>query len=95
MAISAPVLRPAGRTYGSTLQERMVSLLSHEQTRMVSVLVLLRAGKPLSLISMGRKYTSCVRRLKPFRSTWILAVLSVRKKERKEGRHVGEQIVLV
>lgn len=55
IAISAPVLRPAGRTYGSTLQDRMVSLLSQEHTRMVRVLVLLMEGEPLSFISMGRK----------------------------------------
>lgn len=44
MAISAPVLRPAGRTYGSTLQERMLFWLLQEQTLMVSVLVLLIDG---------------------------------------------------
>lgn len=69
MAMRAPVLRPAGRMKGSTLQDRMVSLLSQLHTRMVRVCVLLRGGTPLSLISMGRKYMSWVIRLKPLRIT--------------------------
>jgi len=81
MAIRAPVLSPAGRMKGSTLQERMVSLLSQLHTRIIRVLVLLIGGTPLSLISMGRWYTSWVIRLKPFRITKMLAVLSVEAAE--------------
>lgn len=50
---------------------------------MVRLLVLLMAGKPLSFISMGRWYTSCVRRLNPLRSTITLAVLSAEGDQNK------------
>lgn len=54
MAIRAPVLSPADRMKGSTLQDRIVSLLSQLHTRTINVLVLLIGGTPLSLISIGR-----------------------------------------
>lgn len=91
MAMSAPVLRPAGRNNGSTLQDRMVCLASQLHTRISRVLVLLRGGTPLSLISMGRAYTSCVILLKLLRMTTTVAVLSV---EFSKKRQTGDRIIM-
>lgn len=59
MAISAPMLRPMGRTKASTLHDWTTPSLLQPHTRMVSVLVLLIGGSPSSLTTMGSRYTSC------------------------------------
>lgn len=59
IAISAPMLRPMGRTKASTLHDWTTPSLLQPHTRMVSVLVLLIGGSPSSLTTTGSRYTSC------------------------------------
>lgn len=80
IAIRAPMLSPMGSTYASTLQDWTIPSLLQPQTRIVSVLVLLMGGFPLSLIMIGSRYTSCFCRLNPLCFAKMLRVLSVRGK---------------
>jgi hypothetical protein len=54
IAIRAPVLKPAEDRKASAWQVRTRPSLSHAQTLMVRVLLLLREGIPPSEIIMGR-----------------------------------------
>jgi len=76
IAIRAPILRPMGSTYASTLQDWTIPSLLQPQTRIVRVLVLLMGGFPLSLIMIGSRYTSCFCRLNPLCFANMLRVLS-------------------
>lgn len=54
MAISAPVLSPAGKMYASALQVWAMPSASQSHTLMVRVLVLLSEGEPLSTMNIGK-----------------------------------------
>jgi len=75
IATRAPVLRPVA-VEATAPQDRATLSESQSHTRTDSVLVLLRAGLPLSTISTGSRYTSCSRRRKPPRLVSTDAVLS-------------------
>ena len=76
MAMRAPVLRPADSMKASVPQDWGEPSPSHSHTRMESVLVLLRAGVPLSTMSTGSRYIDCCLRWKPVRLVKMEAVLS-------------------
>lgn len=76
MAMSAPVLRPAGRSKASALQDCMFPRLSQVHTRIVSVPVLLWMGQSLSNITTGRTQVLILFRLYPFLLVITPAVLS-------------------
>lgn len=80
IAIRAPILSPMGSTYASTLQDWTIPSLLQPQTRIVRVLVLLMGGFPLSLMTIGSRYTSCFCRLNPLCFANMLRVLSEKGK---------------
>lgn len=81
IAKRAPVLRPV-EVYATAPHDKATPSESQSHTRTESVLVLLRAGLPLSTINTGRRYIGCSRLRKPPRFVSMDAVLSAETEEK-------------
>lgn len=92
-ASRAPVLRPAGREKATDPHASGTPSASHWHTRTERVLVLLKAGLPLSTISTGNQYRDCSRLRKPARLVSTDAVLSERDGQR--SRVKGKNMKLI
>lgn len=80
--MSAPVLRPVA-VYATAPQDSATPSESQSHTRTESVLVLLRAGFPLSTINTGSRYIGCSLLRKPPRLVSMEAVLSGEEREKE------------
>lgn len=85
IASRAPVLRPTGREKATAPHAWGTPFTPQSHTRTERVLVLLKAGLPLSTINTGNRYSGCSCRRKPARFVSTDAVLSeVRGKAKRQ-----------